>query len=225
MHYYVDGYNLLFRLIHNKDSLQKQREELIQDLESKSALLKLHVTLVFDSYFRTDESSRALMRNLEVCYTAHKETADEFIIHKIKEAKQPSQITVVTSDNLLAWHCRCQLAKTMRVEEFTSWINKRYNNKKRPPPPQPPTLPLLQTKTKSSKAPVVTPKTEEQCFDFYLQTFEEKDRAGQVEGKKIAKKESQTKSRKIKKEEKRDPLLSDFQRWKKAFESDSNKTE
>ena len=35
MHYFIDGYNLLFRILRAGDNLQKQREEIIQDLEIK----------------------------------------------------------------------------------------------------------------------------------------------------------------------------------------------
>ena len=58
MHYFIDGYNLLFRIVHAGDDLKTQRDELIQDLIHKVNLLQLDVTLVFDSQYQNDEGSR-----------------------------------------------------------------------------------------------------------------------------------------------------------------------
>ena len=43
MHYFIDGYNLLFRLCMDSEDLQSQREAIIHDLNKKISLIKMDV--------------------------------------------------------------------------------------------------------------------------------------------------------------------------------------
>ena len=46
MHYYIDGYNLLFRTLQGTRELRTQREALVIDLDLKAGLLGLDITVV-----------------------------------------------------------------------------------------------------------------------------------------------------------------------------------
>ena len=179
MHYYVDGYNVLFRLLHAGDNLKEQREQFIEYFKKKVQALNLQVTLVFDSQHHPGESSRAFQGVLEIAFTSNGQTADEYILGKI----DAEQDVVVTSDKKLAWEARTHFVKTETVEEFFSWLNKRYKNKikrakeakireeplkviAKPPAP-----------VKKRAKPSVT-ATFQECFEYYLETFEERSGEG-----------------------------------------------
>lgn len=129
MHYYIDGYNLLFRRVHAPDDLQKSREQLILEINKKAALLNMDITIVFDSTFQFSEGSRTHFQNLEILFTDHGETADELILSLLKTAKHPTQETVVTSDRRLASEARRCQAQTENVDTFILRTNKVYKKK------------------------------------------------------------------------------------------------
>lgn len=129
MHYYIDGYNLLFRLMYAGENLQSLREQFIQDLNKKASLLKLDITLVFDAPFQDGEGSRTHYDALEIQFTSYGESADEFLISEIKQCPHPQRETVVTSDKRLAWKVRSKSAHTETVETFIDTVNRMYRNK------------------------------------------------------------------------------------------------
>lgn len=181
MHYYIDGYNLMFRVLHKQEgNLQTQRQQMIDDLTRKIEFLELDVTFVFDAQYQPCDSSRSFFRNLEILFTAHGETADEAIINEIKSESNPRQQIVVTSDKKLAWFARRCSVKTETVEEFTTWLNKRYQNKLRHQK-SPPLLKKATTKSVpqvelSEKSPLKTPPSHQPgSIEYYLAVFEGED--------------------------------------------------
>lgn len=180
MHYFIDGYNLLFRLLNGED-LQSQREAIIHDLNKKIALVKLDVSIVFDAAFQIGERTRTHYQELEILYTAEGETADEYIIDEIKNSPHPQQETVVTSDKKLAWRVRHRSAHTESVEEFILWLNRSYKNKVRQlkkekqKPKQEPTQEALPKPLKKLPPPSLIPPKDaplEAYTDYYQQAFE-----------------------------------------------------
>lgn len=175
MHYFIDGYNLLFRLLHSSEDLQSQREAIIYDLNRKVTLVKIDVSIVFDSAFQIGERTRTHYDQLEILFTAEGETADEYIMDEIKKHPHPQQETVVTSDKKLAWRARNRSAHTETVEEFILWLNRAYKNKIRQfkkekhkiPAPLPPSR-------KPAPRSLVPPKDAplEAYADYYAQVFE-----------------------------------------------------
>jgi len=173
MHYFIDGYNLLFRILQAGDDLAKKRQHIIEDLNRKIQLLGLDVTIVFDSHYRCGESERTHYNHLEIQFTNQGESADDFIINELKRTKNPRQETVVTSDNKLAWYARRKAAHSQSVEEFISTLNRRYKNKLFKPPLKPTPQPLLASvrKPKADVQPFAETNAQD-CFDFYLNKFE-----------------------------------------------------
>lgn len=235
MHYYIDGYNLLFRFLHAGDDLRTQREQIVQDLQVKVNLLQLQATVVFDSHFQPDEGSRSHLDHLEIIFTAQGETADEFILQELKEISSPAHHTVITSDKKLAWLCRRRLAQTESVEEFSAWLNKRYKNRLRQlkvqaktpkpaclttPQPAPAALPPAPAETRLPTKQA----TAEECFDYYLQSFEVELQASAPAPE--TKHPTNKHSPKAQKKPKTPPLspeethLSNMERWQRAFEKD-----
>lgn len=207
MHYYIDGYNLMFRVVRAGDDLQSQRIKIIKDLNAKVHLLQIEATIVFDAQYQLGETSRTHFKDLEIFFTAEGETADEYILRHIKGVSHPENCTVVTSDKRLAWAVRRRLAKTESVEEFLGWLNKRFFNKIRHlkekeelKPPKALHLPKKPVKRKKE-----IKEDPEDRLHYYLKIFEEK--MGEL---------------KVEEPKKR---LSDYERWLKAFEEGENQQE
>lgn len=146
MHYFIDGYNLLFRRLRAGGELQIQREFIIRELDECASFLELDITIVFDSQHQYGLGTRTHYHHIEICFTDEGETADDYILKALKRVAKSQQETVITSDKRLAWQVRRRLAKTESVEQFLKWVIKRSQNKTRrlkqeaaPPISQPPT--------------------------------------------------------------------------------------
>lgn len=129
MHYFIDGYNLLFRLMHDRKTLQTMRDDFIRDLNTKISLLRLNVSVVFDAIHCDGDGSRNRWGELEILFSAKGETADELILNRLARSLTPNKETVITSDKTLARLSRAYSAKTKSVEEFVDWLNRSYQNK------------------------------------------------------------------------------------------------
>lgn len=181
MHYYVDGYNLLFRTFGSGISdLKFHRKSLIDSLNVKIAGLRLNVTVVFDSQYLPGEGSRGHFQHLEICFTPAGMTADEYIIQEISSSQNPERETVVTSDKYLAIKARNCSAAAQSIEEFLSWLNKRHKNKGKLPKPASPlpfATPAPAIRIALEEASPAQPETqgklpEEGSLDYYLLQFE-----------------------------------------------------
>ena len=233
MHYYIDGYNLLFRLVHNGAKLQQQRQDIIIDLNRKIELLGLDATIVFDATHQLGEGTRSHFKELEIVFTAEGELADEYIIDELKSSPTPSQETVVTSDKKLAWRARRRSAKTESVEEFVGWLNQRFKNKLRhlkekqkPAPVKLPVALIVPPAPKKSEKPIPKASLEE-CQDYYQDVFEKeynelkaKEKPRRLVSTESSKKK--TKQNSPKKEEKDSSPISELDRWLKLFENPKN---
>src|SRR3990167_6087851 len=100
--YLLDGYNILFHFGKSEGCLESHREWLIQLLSS----CHKKILLVFDAYNQEGLFSRTYQKKIEVVYTAHRQSADEFIIEMLhlREKKEPH--IVVSNDRLLLQQCK-----------------------------------------------------------------------------------------------------------------------
>lgn len=217
MHYFIDGYNLLFRLsLYENVTLQEARTHLIQSLNEHISRLNLNVSLVFDAAFQLDEHSRGHFDALEVHFTAFGQTADEYIIEAIRTSKKPTHEIVVTSDKKLATIIRGLSAKTESCEAFLHRLSRRALPKNI----------LKKTQKGDSKmiqppSNFIQPHTDQQCLTYYETVFEasfEKIKAQEAQvrqDKKIPLKRTKTKKHTLP----REPVISEMERWQKIFES------
>lgn len=214
MRFYIDGYNVLFRLLHPGEELQEAREHLIDDLGQKINSLGLDAVLVFDSHFQEEDTTSSHLDQMRIVYTAKGQTADEFILQELKESVFPQQITVVTSDKKLATLCKRRLGKAESVEEFMSLLNRRYKNKLKPKM-EPSELPKILTK---KEVPIPSKSSEpEKIFDYYLNAFETELESMPAPAE-SPKKRSKAKKREIPKAPEKPSYESDTERWQSVFE-------
>ena len=132
MHYWIDGYNLLFRLSTVKGTLEKKRQDLILELNEQAKTLNLQTTVVFDS---SDKGrvldTRSHYDALEIIYTTSKKTADDSILDSVEFSSYPEDICVVTCDKDLARKAKALKANTLSLEDFFKLLTKRQNKKQR----------------------------------------------------------------------------------------------
>jgi len=212
MHYYIDGYNLLFCLKSTHNRFKESREELIDELCEKLNFINLDVTIVFDSIYQAGESTRGHKQNLEIQYTAEGETADEFIISEVGESIASQEI-VITSDKKLAWTVRNLGAKTQSVSEFMAWLNKAWKNK----------IHKGNNTIQSNRPIIIPPKKIEIMTDEqrWLKIFEE--RTVSVEESTLKFKKPVIIKVKPEENELEDSGINDEERWLKIFEARINK--
>lgn len=227
MHYYIDGYNLLFRIFGPKDyQLRTQREKLIHTLREKIQFLDLNVTLVFDSHYFEGDESRTRLDNFAIVFTRQGETADEYILAQLEITSQPRQEIVVTSDRPLGAMARRCGAKTELVEEFIQWLYHRYKKRRQQakkailPVSKPPVV--LAPKQLVVPSPFLSPDIPEQAFDYYLAEFEKRLQAEDslvISKPKAIKKGAKKGSKKVKlRQESEENPMSEMERWLKLFE-------
>lgn len=203
MHYFIDGYNLLFRMRHTIEELQLSREALIQDLNLKSSALHLPITIVFDAHYQEGDLTISHYHDIEVIYSSKGQSADDLLIKLLKLEEHPKECTLVTNDNKLAWRGKILRVSTMKVKPFLEYINRRYKNlaKKQEDPEK--KLELLPTIPKQPS----TPLKKEQPSD-YEKIFTEKYQE-------LEKKVPQKKKKKTMPQKK---YRSDYERWLEIFE-------
>jgi Predicted RNA-binding protein containing a PIN domain len=131
-HYFIDGYNLMFRLQGKKTpSLHKKREEIISALNEEATLFRLNITLVFDGAEQApEEGTRTHYDTLEIVYTSKKQSADAYILEQLEYSKDPSSEIVITSDRELAGRAKMLGAATETIEAFLSFMHTKHAKRK-----------------------------------------------------------------------------------------------
>ncbi len=229
MHYIIDGYNLLFRILTKGEDLASQRQHIIESLNRKIQVIGIDVSIVFDSNYNITESTKSHYNHLEIQFTSKGITADDWIINLIKRSKIPEHAIVVTSDKRLSVQIRQLLGKTETVEEFVTQLNKRYKNKIESLKAVPeknetnalitPLMPLRSTLKPKTALPKNHELQPEQCFEFYLKQFEDNFNK-MAKPEKPQKKVPKIKKHEFPKEKKQEEKYqSDLERWQNAFES------
>jgi predicted RNA-binding protein with PIN domain len=133
MHYWIDGYNLLFRITKSYREMKQNERKLLTVLNESITLLKYQVTIVFDG--REKDPPEALRRNLDslsMIYTPHNQTADDYILEAIADAMNPSAEMVVSSDMELLRKAKQRGAEAQTVEAFLSQLVRKKRKKRSP---------------------------------------------------------------------------------------------
>lgn len=131
MHYWIDGYNLLFRLTKNYREMKQNERKLLAALNQSIILLKYKATVVFDG--REKDPPEALRRNfdaLALIYTPHHQTADDYILKALEDSSDPAKEVVVSSDYELLRKAKQKGAQVLTIEEFVSRLVKKRQKKK-----------------------------------------------------------------------------------------------
>jgi uncharacterized protein len=215
----------MFRLGLIKISLQSQREELIELINEKAGALSLPCTLVFDATMNPGESTRSHVHHLEIVFTSHGETADEWIIHELEQKRTPKQFTVVTCDKQLAWYARQMHVSTLPIDEFMGMLHRRYANLQKPKKKKKQLADdagLASKKTLHEKPLCLTPEVEkfpEGSADYYLQVFEKRlKESAEPEKTPVKRQKKGKRKQKMPQEDSYQDDVSEMTRWQRIFE-------
>jgi predicted RNA-binding protein with PIN domain len=126
MQYWIDGYNLIFKLPDLKGSLEEKRRVVIKELNAQARRLSLEITVVFDA----QDPARSLDHichydALAIIYTTSHQTADESILQMIANSRTPLDFCIVTSDKDLAHKASLLGAQTLSLANFWKRIKKK----------------------------------------------------------------------------------------------------
>ncbi len=165
MHYFLDGYNLLFQLFGGISELREEREQLLEELDSSISQTSLNLTIVFDAHLRDEQLSRTKFRSLDIIFTDFGQTADDYILEALNLSKHPKRETIITNDQRLAWRARGLGAKTQSLSQFLKQLEK--------PPKQ-----IKKSREKKIVLPSERPKLGDfpGTIDYYLDIFEKRYR-------------------------------------------------
>ena len=138
MHYWIDGYNFLFRITKDYKTLQRQKNQILTHLEAFAATFHLHLTFIFDGKHKAPaEALRGHLRAVEIIYTPESQSADDFILEHIQYHSKPSQVTVVSSDREVSGKSKQFGAKTQTIQEFLSFLLTKEKKRKKETKPLP----------------------------------------------------------------------------------------
>lgn len=118
MRYLVDGHNLIGKL--PDLSLQDMDDEpkLIQRLHVFAQRIGTPIAVVFDPGSNYVPPQRQSYSDVKASYAKRDKTADQLIITRVRNARNPREITVVTSDRALAGRVRVLGAGVISSDEF-----------------------------------------------------------------------------------------------------------
>jgi predicted RNA-binding protein with PIN domain len=122
---YIDGYNLLFKCHPHHLSLQEAREKLILELDQLFTLLKREAYIVFDAMYQKNDLSHYSLKSVHIIYTAHKESADDYLYHLVAHSASPSLYTIITSDKKVQTRVKLLGGKILSLDSFLLYLHKK----------------------------------------------------------------------------------------------------
>ena len=123
----IDGYNLIHQIFPadqdgDSSSLEKNRKNLLIQLEPLVNVLARRITVVFDGRLDTTRGNQKESEVIDVVYSPPHLSADTVIENLVWKADRPDDILVVTSDRLERDGASASGADTMASSLFISMI-------------------------------------------------------------------------------------------------------
>jgi uncharacterized protein len=118
VHYLVDGHNLIGKLPDLSLSDPDDEQKLIERLHIYAQRTRRPIAVVFDPGSGYAPPRRSPYADVKVSYARAGRSADQLIVNRVRKARAPREITVVTSDRALAGRVAAEGAGVMSSEEF-----------------------------------------------------------------------------------------------------------
>ncbi|MBD3378045.1 hypothetical protein GF406_23650 [candidate division KSB1 bacterium] len=124
----VDGYNMILRTqpkpFGDENDIWQARQALIDRLAAYKSQKNINITIVFDGSQPFPDNHAHRRSGIHIRFA---KIADSLIKEIVDHARQPRNVTVVTSDRDLAFTVRSQGAHTMAVEAFEKKLKDSTN--------------------------------------------------------------------------------------------------
>jgi hypothetical protein len=123
MHYLIDGHNLIARLEDLTLDDPNDEAKLILRLRSWTAAnKKRRVTVVFDGGLPGGKSTRLSTSRVTVVFATSGQTADDLLIRRINQIKNPAEYTLVSSDHQVLAAARRRRMPVILSEAFAAQL-------------------------------------------------------------------------------------------------------
>ncbi len=135
--YLIDGYNLLnspaFHAPLNLD-LENQRNHLIRLVKSYSHYEKCEVDIIFDNSLSFKSGRSIKEGRLQIKFTKPSMEADELIKILIRREKNPTELTIVSSDRAIQYAAKDHGAGILSSEDYCRLMEKQQMRFRKNPP-------------------------------------------------------------------------------------------
>ncbi|WP_022853176.1 NYN domain-containing protein [Thermodesulfatator atlanticus] len=122
LHLLIDGYNLLHQIpelvLLMQEDPEEARKALLKQLQEYQRIRRHKITVVFDAWGRNEPQSKVNIKGIQVIFTAHGETADDYI--KRRAAKEKERAVVITSDRAIRSYVETYGAISVTSRDFLS---------------------------------------------------------------------------------------------------------
>lgn len=118
----IDGHNLIGRLPDLRLDDPDDEAKLVARLRAYCARTRKRATVVFDHGLPGGRSWELSGGGVEVIFASTGHTADGILRERIRQARDPRGLMVVTSDREISAAARVRGARVMRSEEFVAHL-------------------------------------------------------------------------------------------------------
>lgn len=123
-HFVIDGYNLLFAFAVKDDEIEISRKEMISFLFKQLQTSKDEFTFIFDSS-PNNAWEFEYRAPFKIIFAPPQLSADQYILEIVQGNRYPHDLTVITSDKMLAHECRSLGASTQSCSAFLKFSLKK----------------------------------------------------------------------------------------------------
>jgi hypothetical protein len=119
----IDGHNLIAKMPGINLDDADDEERLLVKLRQYRARTRRKITVVFDPGPAFNLASKRSKGGITIQYAGSGKTADDVIINRLRKARNPKQILVVTSDQAIERVARQVQARVMSSTDFAQALN------------------------------------------------------------------------------------------------------
>jgi hypothetical protein len=116
----IDGHNLIGRLPDLRLDDPEDEAKLVARVRTYCARTGKPATVVFDQGLPGGRSRELTKGGVEVVFASAGRTADGILRERIRQARDPHALTVVSSDSRIVAAAQARGAQVMRAEEFAA---------------------------------------------------------------------------------------------------------
>ncbi len=122
MHWLIDGHNLIGRMPNLRLNDPHDEAELLAYLRRFRARTGHQITVFFDPGSAYHPANRQKQGGVAIRFAPHGKTADQLIIRRLEQVKNPQAVAVVTSDRRIQQAARLARVRVVTSAEFSQQL-------------------------------------------------------------------------------------------------------
>lgn len=124
MPYLVDGHNLLGQIPGLRLNNPAHRQKLVGMLARFARARRCKMVVLFDGEPSPGWKTETVLGSVRILHSGAGRSADEILLERIRRARSPRDLTLITSDRSLGDRARHLGARRIRVGEFRSMMDR-----------------------------------------------------------------------------------------------------